>query len=160
MVDHEVRLERMLKEDKKRKKQLTLPLIGAIVLTFFYIWTTNVFLLYAMIFFGQFPALYKSWHRKKLLLSFNEDKRYQQLVRSEFLLGLTSPLLVLILITSVELEWISLFTFVIVAFIGIMVLLILSFPIDRKLKEVDPLHVTGVELGHVQLQRKKRKSEA
>ena len=160
MVDHEVRLERMLKDDKKRKKQLTLPLIGAIVLTFFYIWTTNVFLLYAMIFFGQFPALYKSWHRKKLLLSFNEDKRYQQLVRSEFLLGLTSPLLVLILITSVELEWISLFTFVIVAFIGIMVLLILSFPIDRKLKEVDPLHVTGVELGHVQLQRKKRKSEA
>ena len=160
MVDHEVRLERMLKEDKKRKKQLTLPLVGAIVLTFFYIWTTNVFLLYAMIFFGQFPALYKSWHRKKLLLSFNEDKRYQQLVRSEFLLGLTSPLLVLILITSVELEWISLFTFVIVAFIGIMVLLILSFPIDRKLKEIDPLHVTGVELGHVQLQRKKRKGEA
>ncbi|WP_031424569.1 hypothetical protein [Exiguobacterium sp. NG55] len=160
MVDHEVRLEQMLKDDKKRKKQLTLPLVGAIVLTFFYIWTTNVFLLYAMIFFGQFPALYKSWHRKKLLLSFNEDKRYQQLVRSEFLLGLTSPLLVLILITSVELEWISLFTFVIVAFIGIMVLLILSFPIDRKLKEIDPLHVTGVELGHVQLQRKKRKSEA
>ena len=160
MVDHEVRLERMLKEDKKRKKQLTLPLIGAIVLTFFYIWTTNVFLLYAMIFFGQFPALYKSWHRKKLLLSFNEDKRYQQLVRSEFLLGLTSPLLVLILITSVELEWISLFTFVIIALIGIMVLLILSFPIDRKLKEIDPLHVTGVELGHVQLQRKKRKGEA
>ena len=160
MVDHEVRLERMLKEDKKRKKQLTLPLVGAIVLTFFYIWTTNVFLLYAMIFFGQFPALYKSWHRKKLLLSFNEDKRYQQLVRSEFLLGLTSPLLVLILITSAELEWISLFTFVIIAFIGIMVLLILSFPIDRKLKEIDPLHVTGVELGHVQLQRKKRKSEA
>lgn len=160
MVDHEVRLERMLKEDKKRKKQLTLPLVGAIVLTFFYIWTTNVFLLYAMIFFGQFPALYKSWHRKKLLLSFNEDKRYQQLVRSEFLLGLTSPLLVLILITSVELEWISLFTFVIIALIGIMVLLILSFPIDRKLKEIDPLHVTGVELGHVQLQRKKRKGEA
>lgn len=160
MVDHEVRLERMLKDDKKRKKQLTLPLVGAIVLTFFYIWTTNVFLLYAMIFFGQFPALYKSWHRKKLLLSFNEDKRYQQLVRSEFLLGLTSPLLVLILITSVELKWISLFTFVIVAFIGIMVLLILSFPIDRKLKEIDPLHVTGVELGHVQLQRKKRKGEA
>ncbi|QUP86797.1 hypothetical protein KD909_12825 [Exiguobacterium sp. PFWT01] len=160
MVDHEVRLEQMLKDDKKRKKQLTLPLVGAIVLTFFYIWTTNVFLLYAMIFFGQFPALYKSWHRKKLLLSFNEDKRYQQLVRSEFLLGLTSPLLVLILITSAELEWISLFTFVIIAFIGIMVLLILSFPIDRKLKEIDPLHVTGVELGHVQLQRKKRKSEA
>ena len=160
MVDHEVRLERMLKDDKKRKKQLTLPLVGAIVLTFFYIWTTNVFLLYAMIFFGQFPALYKSWHRKKLLLSFNEDKRYQQLVRSEFLLGLTSPLLVLILITSAELEWISLFTFVIIAFIGIIVLLILSFPIDRKLKEIDPLHVTGVELGHVQLQRKKRKSEA
>jgi len=160
MVDHEVRLERMLKDAKKRKKQLTLPLVGAIVLTFFYIWTTNVFLLYAMIFFGQFPALYKSWHRKKLLLSFNEDKRYQQLVRSEFLLGLTSPLLVLILITSAELEWISLFTFVIIAFIGIMVLLILSFPIDRKLKEIDPLHVTGVELGHVQLQRKKRKSEA
>ncbi|MBR2077204.1 MAG: hypothetical protein IKG65_10380 [Exiguobacterium sp.] len=160
MVDHEVRLERMLKEDKKRKKQLTLPLVGAIVLTFFYIWTTNVFLLYAMIFFGQFPALYKSWHRKKLLLSFNEDKRYQQLVRSEFLLGLTSPLLVLILITSAELEWISLFTFVIIALIGIMVLLILSFPIDRKLKEIDPLHVTGVELGHVQLQRKKRKGEA
>ncbi|MGI1822656.1 hypothetical protein ACRPK6_10725 [Exiguobacterium sp. TRN 1102] len=160
MVGHEVRLERMLKDDEKRKKQLTLPLVGAIVLTFFYIWTTNVFLLYAMIFFGQFPALYKSWHRKKLLLSFNEDKRYQQLVRSEFLLGLTSPLLVLILITSAELEWISLFTFVIIAFIGIIVLLILSFPIDRKLKEIDPLHVTGVELGHVQLQRKKRKSEA
>lgn len=160
MVDHEVRLEQMLKDDEKRKKQLTLPLIGAIVLTFFYIWTTNVFLLYTMIFFGQFPALYKSWHRKKLLLSFNEDKRYQQLVRSEFLLGLTSPLLVLILITSAELEWISLFTFVIIAFIGIIVLLILSFPIDRKLKEIDSLHVTGVELGHVQLQRKKRKSEA
>lgn len=157
MVGHEVRLERMLKDDEKRKKQLTLPLVGAIVLTFFYIWTTNVFLLYAMIFFGQFPALYKSWHRKKLLLSFNEDKRYQQLVRSEFLLGLTSPLLVLILITSAELEWISLFTFVIIAFIGIIVLLILSFPIDRRLKEIDPLHVTGVELGHVQFERKKQK---
>ncbi|WP_215113836.1 hypothetical protein [Exiguobacterium sp. s63] len=157
MVGHEVRLERMLKDDEKRKKQMTLPLIGAIILTFLYIWTTNVFLLYAMIFFGQFPALYKSWHRKKLLLSFNEDKRYQQLVRSEFLLGLTSPLLVLILITSAELEWISLFTFVIIAFIGIMVLLILSFPIDRKLKEIDPLHVTGVELGHVQFERKKQK---
>lgn len=157
MVDHEVRLERMLKDDEKRKKQLTLPLIGAIILTFFYIWTTNVFLLYAMIFFGQFPALYKSWHLKKLLLSFNQDTQYQQLVRFEFLWGLTSPLLVLILIAGVELEWISLFTFVIIALIGIMVLLILSFPIDRKLKEIDPLHVTSVELGHVQFERKKQK---
>lgn len=156
MVDHEVRLEQMLKDDEKRKKQLTLPLIGAIILTFFYIWTTNVFLLYAMVFFGQFPALYKSWHRKKLLLSFNDNTRYQQLVRSEFLMGLTSPLLVLILIASVELEWISLFTFVIVALTGIMVLLILSLPIDRKLKTIDPLHVTGVELGHVQFERKKQ----
>ncbi|WP_214885379.1 MULTISPECIES: hypothetical protein [unclassified Exiguobacterium] len=157
MVDHAVRLERMLQEDEKRKRELILPLIGIITLLFFYIWTTNVFWLYTMIFFGQFPTLYKSWHRKKLLLSFNGGTRYQQLVRSEFLLSLSQPLLLLILIASVELEWITLFTFVIVALIGIMVLLIFSFPIDRKLKEIDPLHVTGVELGHVQFERKKQK---
>ncbi|MBQ6459052.1 MULTISPECIES: hypothetical protein [unclassified Exiguobacterium] len=160
MVDHEVRLEQMLKDDEKRKRQMVIPLIGVMLLFFLYFWKTDILLLLPMIIVGQVPLLYHAWHRKKLLLSFNENTRYQQLVRSEFASKFAQPLLLLILIACIELEWITLLTFIIAAFIGILSLLILSVRFDRKLKEIDPLHVTGVELGHVQLQRKKRKSEA
>lgn len=160
MVDHEVRLERMLKDDEKRRKELLFPLMSIIVLLFFYLWTLNIFLLYTMILVGQFPNLYKSWHRKKLLLSFNEDARYQQQVQSEFYVGLAIPSFLLILIICVLLDWVTLLSFVIAMFVGLLVLTVIGVRFDRKLKEIDPLHVTGVEFSHVQLQRKKRKSEA
>lgn len=157
MIDHEVRLEQMLKEDEKRKKQMVIPLIGVMLLFFLYFGKTDILLLLPMILVGHVPLLYHAWHRKKLLLSFNEETQYQQLVRFEFLLNFAQPLLLLILIACIELEWITLLTFIIVAFIGIISLLTLSVRLDRKLKEIDPLHVTGVELGHVQFERKKQK---
>ena len=157
MIDYEVRLEQMLKDDEKRKRQMVIPLIGVMLLFFLYFWKTDILLLLPMIIVGQVPLLYHAWHRKKLLLLFNEDTRYQQLVRFEFLLNFAQPLLLLILIACIELEWITLLTFIIAAFIGIISLLTLSVRLDRKLKEIDPLHVTGVELGHVQFERKKQK---
>ncbi|WP_074032537.1 hypothetical protein [Exiguobacterium sp. AT1b] len=157
MVDHEVRLERMLKNDEKRKRQMVIPLIGVMLLFFLYFWKTDILLLLPMLLVGQVPLLYHAWHRMKLLLSFNEDAQYQQLVRYEFGLTFAQPLLLLILIACIELEWITLLTFIIAAFIGIISLLTLSVRLDRKLKEIDPLHVTGVELGHVQFERKKQK---
>ena len=157
MVDHEVRLEQMLKDDEKRKRQMVIPLIGVMLLFFIYFWKTNILLLLPMVVVGQVPIIYHAWHRMKLLLSFNEDAQYQQLVRYEFGLTFAQPALLFLLILSVELGWITLLTFIIAAFIGIISLLTLSVRLDRKLKEIDPLHVTGVELGHVQFERKKQK---
>lgn len=84
MIDHTVRLERMIENDHKRQKQTLYPTFGFIALFIIYFMTTDVLLLLPIILVGQFPMLYKSWRRMKLLLTFNDDARYQEKVRSEF----------------------------------------------------------------------------
>lgn len=155
MVDHNIRLERMMENDRKRQKQMLYPTIGIIALFIIYFWATDVLLLLPIILVGQLPVLYKGWHRMKLLLTFNDDARYQQKVRSEFGLAVGNIVFLLLLIASSMLGWITLLTLVIV---GLITFLALGIRIDRELKTIDPEHVTATELGKAQLEREKRKS--
>ncbi|TCI56182.1 hypothetical protein EVJ30_04655 [Exiguobacterium sp. SH5S13] len=158
MVDHTVRLERMIENDRKRQKQTLYPTFGFIALFIVYFMTTEVLLLLPIILVGQFPMLYKGWHRMKLLLTFNDDVRYQQKVRSEFGLAVGNLVFLLLLITSSMLGWITLLTFIIVIIVGLITFVVLGVRIDRELKTIDPQHVTGTELSKAQLERRTRKT--
>ncbi|MFL9651750.1 hypothetical protein [Exiguobacterium chiriqhucha] len=158
MVDHDVRLERMLENDQKRQKQTWYPMLGFLALFIVYFWVTDVLLLLPIILVGQLPVLYKGWHRMKLLLTFNDDARYQQKVRSEFGLAVGNIVFLLLLIASSMLGWITLLTLVIVVIVGLITFLALGIRIDRELKTIDPEHVTATELGKAQLEREKRKT--
>ncbi|TCI25410.1 hypothetical protein EVJ32_10645 [Exiguobacterium sp. SH5S4] len=158
MVDHNIRLERMIENDRKRQKQTWYPMLGFLALFIVYFWVTDVLLLLPIILAGQLPALYKGWHRMKLLLTFNEEARYQQKVRSEFGLAVGNLVFLLLLVASTMLGWITLLTFAVVIIVGLITFLAFRFRIDRELKEIDPNHVTGTELGEAQIEREKRKS--
>ncbi|WP_396129182.1 hypothetical protein [Exiguobacterium mexicanum] len=158
MVDHNVRLEQMLENEQKRQKQTWYPMLGFLALFIVYFWVTDVLLLLPIILAGQIPVLYKGWHRMKLLLTFNEDPRYQQKVRSEFGLAVGNLVFLLLVVASTMLGWITLLTFSIVIIVGLITFLALRFRIDRELKEMDSEHVTATELGEAQIEREKRKT--
>lgn len=157
MVDHDVRLERMLENDQKRQKQTWYPMLGFLALFIVYFWVTDVLLLLPIILAGQLPVLYRGWHRMKLLLTFNEDASYRQKVRSEFGLAVGNLVFLLLVVASTMLGWITLLTFSIVIIVGLITFLTLRFRIDRELKDIDPNHVTATELGEAQIEREKRK---
>ncbi|WP_214779984.1 hypothetical protein [Exiguobacterium sp. s22] len=94
----------------------------------------------------QLPSLYQAWRRMKLLRTFNEDEEYQRLVRREF------QIIVAMFVSLGVFTFLAKFVFdsmqelLGVALIGIIPLLILYVPMDRKLREADPNHVTNREL--------------
>ncbi|VXC01107.1 conserved membrane hypothetical protein [Exiguobacterium sp. 8H] len=94
----------------------------------------------------QLPMLYQAWRRMKLLRTFNEDEEYQRLVRREF------QIIVAMFVSLGVFTFLTWFVFdsmqelLGVALIGIIPLLILYVPMDRKLREADPEHVTNREL--------------
>lgn len=94
----------------------------------------------------QLPMLYQAWRRMKLLRTFNEDEEYQSLVHREFLIIVTMfvSLGVFTFITWFVLD--SMQELLGVALIGVIPLLILYIPMDRKLREADLEHVTNREL--------------
>ncbi|WP_214814717.1 MULTISPECIES: hypothetical protein [unclassified Exiguobacterium] len=94
----------------------------------------------------QLPMLYQAWRRMKLLRTFNEDEEYQHLVRQEFLIIVTMfvSLGVFTFLTWFVLD--SMQELLVVALIGVIPLLIWYIPMDRKLREADPEHVTNREL--------------
>ncbi|WP_214786106.1 hypothetical protein [Exiguobacterium sp. s183] len=94
----------------------------------------------------QLPMLYQAWRRMKLLRTFNEDEEYRRLVRREFLIIVTMfvSLGVFTFLTKFVLD--SMQELLGVALIGVIPLLILYIPMDRKLREADPEHVTNREL--------------
>ena len=94
----------------------------------------------------QLPMLYQAWRRMKLLRTFNEDEEYQRLVRREFqiIVAMFVSLGVFIFLTWFVFD--SMQELLGVALIGITPLLILYVPMDQKLREADPEHVTNREL--------------
>ncbi|WP_214685704.1 hypothetical protein [Exiguobacterium sp. s155] len=94
----------------------------------------------------QLPMLYQAWRRMELLRTFNEDEEYQRLVRREFqiLVAMFGSLGVFTFLTWFVFD--SMQELLGVALIGIITLLILYVPMDRKLREADPEHVTNREL--------------
>lgn len=94
----------------------------------------------------QLPMLYQAWRRMKLLRTFNEDEEYQRLVRREFqiIVAMFMSLGVFTFLTWFMLD--SMQRLLGVALIGIIPFLILYVPMDRKLREADPEHVTNREL--------------
>ena len=94
----------------------------------------------------QLPMLYQAWRRMKLLRTFNEDEEYQRLVRREFLIivAMFGSLGVFTFLTWFVLD--SMQELLVVALIGVIPLLIWYIPMDRKLREADPEHVTNREL--------------
>lgn len=94
----------------------------------------------------QLPMLYQAWRRMKLLRTFNEDEEYRRLVRREFRIIVT---MFVSLGVFTFLTWFvfgSMQELFGVALIGVIPLLILYIPMDRKLCEADPEHVTNREL--------------
>ncbi|MDA5561747.1 hypothetical protein PJK55_13485 [Exiguobacterium sp. MMG028] len=104
----------------------------------------------------QLPMLYQAWRRMNLLRTFNEDEEYQRLVRREFLIvvAMFGSLGVFTFLTKFVLD--SMQELLGVALIGVIPLLILYVPMDRKLREADPEHVTNRELR--QAHRKQKRS--
>jgi uncharacterized membrane protein len=94
----------------------------------------------------QLPLLYQAWRRMKMLRTFNEDEEYQRLVRWEFLIivAMFMSLGVFTFLTWFVLD--SMQGLLGVVLIGIIPLLILYIPMDRKLREADPEHMTNREL--------------
>ncbi|WP_214738231.1 hypothetical protein [Exiguobacterium sp. s162] len=94
----------------------------------------------------QLPMLYQAWRRMELLRTFNEDEEYQRLVRREFqiIVAMFVSLGVFIFLTWFVFD--SMQELLGVVLIGIIPLLILYVPMDRKLREADPEHVTNREL--------------
>lgn len=94
----------------------------------------------------QLPMLYQAWRRMELLRTFNEDEEYQRLVRREFqiIVAMFVSLGVFIFLTWFVFD--SMQELLGVALIGITPLLILYVPMDQKLREADPEHVTNREL--------------
>jgi len=94
----------------------------------------------------QLPLLYQAWRRMKMLRTFNEDEEYQRLVRREFLIivAMFMSLGVFTFLTWFVLD--SMQGLLGVVLIGIIPLLILYIPMDRKLREADPEHMTNREL--------------
>ncbi|MCM3281126.1 hypothetical protein M3591_11435 [Exiguobacterium sp. MER 193] len=94
----------------------------------------------------QLPMLYQAWRRMELLRTFNEDEEYQRLVRREFqiIVAMFGSLVVFTFLTKFVFD--SMQELLGVALIGVIPLLILYIPMDRKLREADPEHVTNREL--------------
>ncbi|WP_215144493.1 hypothetical protein [Exiguobacterium qingdaonense] len=102
----------------------------------------------------QLPMLYQAWRRMKLLRTFNKDEEYQRLVRREFriIVAMFGSLGVFTFLTWLVLD--SMQELLGVVLVGVIPLLIWYMMMDRKLREVDPEHVTNRELRHARREQK------
>lgn len=154
MVETNVRLTRMLEQDKVRQKQAMFLTLGLLAVMVLFTLVLDVFWILPFVLVGQVPMLYKGWHRMRLLLTFNDESRYRRLVRQEFGVQVVHTTLLLLFIGSVLLGWMSLVTFIVFLFISLCAVLVIGFRIDRHMKEVDVAHVTGTTLNQARLERK------
>lgn len=148
MVNKNERLKQMVENDRKVNRTALLLTFAILGIAFYFIFTQDITLTtFAIIIMAtQLPSLYRAWHRMKLLLTFNDDARYQKFVRLEFGIVLAN---VILLGVFIAIAWAiegSLVIFAIMLLALFIPFIFLSVWVNRKIELIDPEHVTNHEL--------------
>lgn len=148
MVNKNERLKQMVENDRKVNRTALLLTFAILGIAFYFIFTQDITLAtFAIIIMAtQLPSIYRAWHRMKLLLTFNDDARYQKFVRLEFGIVLAN---VILLGVFIAIAWAiegSLVIFAIMLISLFIPFIFLSVWVNRKIELIDPEHVTNHEL--------------
>lgn len=148
MVNKHERLKQMVENDRTVNRTALLLTFVILGIAFYFIFTQEITVAtFAVIIMAtQLPSLYRAWYRMKLLLTFNEEARYQKLVRLEFGIVLANVVLLGIFIAiawTIEGSLVVFATMLLALFIPFI---FLSVWVNRKIELVDPEHVTNHEL--------------
>ncbi|STO09238.1 MULTISPECIES: hypothetical protein [Exiguobacterium] len=148
MVEKEQRVKQMVENDRNVNKTALLLTFMILGIAFYFIFTQEISLVtFAVIIMAtQLPSLYRAWHRMKLLLTFNDEGRYQKFVRLEFGIVLANVVLLgLFIAIAWSIEG-SLVVFAVMLLALFIPFIFLSVWVNRKLELIDPNHVNNHEL--------------
>ncbi|MCT4796588.1 hypothetical protein [Exiguobacterium alkaliphilum] len=148
MVEKEQRVKQMVENDRNVNKTALLLTFMILGIAFYFIFTQEISLAtFAVIIMAtQLPSLYRAWHRMKLLLTFNDEARYQKFVRLEFGIVLANVVLLgLFIAIAWSIEG-SLVVFAVMLLALFIPFIFLSVWVNRKLELIDPNHVNNHEL--------------
>ena len=152
MLTKEKRIEQLLEQDDSHWRWGWGVAIATVVMTLV-IATQSKLYAPLLVFISFFPYLCFEWRKTKLLLTFNEDARYQRLVYIDFGIQWLCFVLTICLLAAYYAD--SLFPVVAIAgLFGIGVMSILApYVINRNLQSLDAHHVRGKELREARDQR-------
>lgn len=148
MVEKEQRVKQMVENDRNANKTALLLTFMILGIAFYFIFTQEISLVtFAVIIMAtQLPSLYRAWHRMKLLLTFNDEGRYQKFVRLEFGIVLANVVLLgLFIAIAWSIEG-SLVVFAVMLLALFIPFIFLSVWVNRKLELIDSNHVNNHEL--------------
>lgn len=148
MVEKEQRVKQMVENDRNVNKTALLLTFMILGIAFYFIFTQEISLVtFAVIIMAtQLPSLYRAWHRMKLLLTFNDEARYQKFVRLEFGIVLANVVLLgLFIAIAWSIEG-SLVVFAVMLLALFIPFIFLSVWVNRKLELIDSNHVNNHEL--------------
>ncbi|KDN57908.1 hypothetical protein [Exiguobacterium sp. AB2] len=148
MVEKEQRVKQMVENDRNVNKTALLLTFMILGIAFYFIFTQEISLVtFAVIIMAtQLPSLYRAWHRMKLLLTFNDEGRYQKFVRLEFGIVLANVVLLgLFIAIAWSIEG-SLVVFAVMLLALFIPFIFLSVWVNRKLELIDSNHVNNHEL--------------
>jgi len=148
MVEKEQRVKQMVENDRDVNKTALLLTFMILGIAFYFIFTQEISLVtFAVIIMAtQLPSLYRAWHRMKLLLTFNDEGRYQKFVRLEFGIVLANVVLLgLFIAIAWSIEG-SLVVFAVMLLALFIPFIFLSVWVNRKLELIDSNHVNNHEL--------------
>ena len=148
MIQKNERLKQMVENERKVNRTALLLTFAILGIAFYFIFTQEISLLtFAVIIMAtQLPSLYRAWHRMKLLITFNDEARYQKFVRIEFGIVLANIILLGILIAIAWAIEGSLVVFAIMLIALFLPFIFFSVWVNRKIELIDPEHVTNHEL--------------
>ena len=152
MLTKEKRIEQLLKQDDSHWRWRWGVAITTVVMTFL---IAAQYRLYAplIVFISFFPYLCLEWRKTKLLLTFNEDARYQRLVYTDFGVQWLCFVSTICLLAAYYADSLSPVV-AIAGLFGIGGLSILApYIINQKLHKLDVHHVLGKELREARDQR-------
>ena len=152
MLTKEKRIEQLLEQDDSHWRWGWGVAIATVVMTLV-IATQSKLYAPLLVFISFFPYLCFEWRKTKLLLTFNEDARYQRLVYIDFGIQWLCFVLTICLLAAYYADSLSPFV-AIAGLFGIGVLSILSpYVINQNLQSLDAHHVRGKELREARDQR-------
>lgn len=148
MIEKKERLKQMVENDRHVNKTALLLTFMILGIAFYFIFTQEISVVtFAVIIMAtQLPSLYRTWHRMKLLITFNDEARYQKFVRLEFGIVLAN---VILLGVFIAIAWSiegSLIVFAVMLLALFIPFIFLSVWVNRKLELIDSNHVTNHEL--------------
>lgn len=152
MLTKEKRIEQLLEQDDSHWRWGWGVAIATVVMTLV-IATQSKLYAPLLVFISFFPYLCFEWRKTKLLLTFNEDARYQRLVYIDFGIQWLCFVLTICLLAAYYADSLSPVV-AIAGLFGIGVMSILApYVINRHLHSLDAHHVRGKELCKARDQR-------